>query len=645
MWPWPRAKTDLAAARVVRVEELKGAGGRLIFRMMKRQYAKLYVMAAVLGAALAALGYRLVDLQVVRHEEFQSLAVQNTVRLIERQPMRGQILDIRGTPLAYSQAAKVVCADPTLIGPFRQNVAHALAPLLETNEASIAERLIPRVWEENGKTNTSKYVVLKHKVPLETWEKIRQVMAGLTFGINEAKLKERERAFYANLRARAIFPEDDQIRTYPCQRLAAHVVGFVSNDDQQSGLSGIEASFNSKLAGFAGWRKTELDKEHHELVPYRDQDVAPRDGLNVVLTLDAGLQNIVECELAEGAKAHAPISISCVMVRPRTGEILAMATLPNFDPSHPGPHIDDLRNRVISDYAEPGSTFKIVAVTAGLNEHLITLNDMFDCGMGHFFYAGRMLHDHKPYGLLSVEQIITKSSNIGAAKIGLRLGEQTLWEYIHNFGFGERTGIPLPAEIPGLVWPVTNWTKVSIAQIPMGQGIAVTPLQMVMAMSALANNGVLMRPMLVNRLVEPSGKVAVQYEPQAVRRLASPETIRDMVKALKTVPTSEGTAPQARLDHYIVAGKTGTAQKNEHGHYVQKFFSSFIGFFPADNPEICISVVMDEPKDGHYGGDVAAPVFHAIAERAANYLNIKPDLAPEPAETPSLTVAASTTHQ
>jgi len=609
---------------------------------MNRQYAKLYVMTVFLGAALAALGYRLVDLQVVRHEEFQALAQQNTVRTIERQPMRGQILDIHGTPLAYSQAAKVVCADPTLLGPFRKNVAHALAPWLQIDEAALAERLTPRLWEEDGKTNLSKYVVLKHKVPLETWEKIRQTMAGLSFGIDESKLKPRDRVFYSNLRGKAIFTEEDQIRYYPGQRLAAHVLGFVDNDDQQTGRSGIERSLNSKLAGFAGWRKTELDKGQRELVAYRDQDVAPRDGLNVVLTIDAGLQNILECGLAEGVKAHSPISISGIMIRPRTGEILAMATLPNFDPNHPGAFPPDaLRNRVVSDEAEPGSTFKIVAVTGGLNERLITLNDVFDCGMGQFSYADRVLHDHKAYGPLTVEAIITHSSNIGAAKIGIRLGQETLWQYIHDFGFGQRTGIPLPAEIPGRVWPVTNWTKVSIAQIPMGQGVAVTPLQMAMAMSALANNGFLMRPMLVSRLEDPNGKVAVQYQPQPVRRVAGPETVRLMVKALKTVPTSEGTAPQARLDHYTVAGKTGTANKVENGKYVMKFFSSFIGFFPADDPEICISVVMDEPKDGHYGGDVCAPVFHAIAEQAANYLNIKPDPAPEPAATPTLTASAS----
>jgi cell division protein FtsI/penicillin-binding protein 2 len=605
------------------------------------KYGKLYAMALCLGGALGALGYRLVDLQIVRHEEFQALAQQNTVRTIERRPVRGQIMDIRGTPLAMSQPAKVICADPTLIGPLRQSVAHILAPLLQSDEASLAERLLPRTFEENGKTNVSKYVVLKRKVPLATWEKIRQTMATLTFGVNESNLPSRDRFFYGNLRTKAIFPEDDQIRYYPGQRLAAHVVGYVAGNDEQTGLSGIECSFNTELAGVAGWRKTELDKRQRELVAYRDEDVAPRDGLNVVLTLDAGLQSIVESELAVGAEAHSPISLSCIMVRPRTGEILAMATLPNFDPNHPGAFpMDALRNRVIADEEEPGSTYKIVVVTAGLNERIITLDEQFNCGMGHFYYAGWPLRDHKPFGMLSVENIIAKSSNIGAAQIGIRLGKESLWQYMRNFGFGERTGILLPGEVPGIVHDVTNWTKISIAQIPMGQGVAVTSLQMVMAMCAIANNGILMRPMLVNRLEEPGGKIAVQYEPQPVRRVARPETIRDMVKALKAVPTKEGTAVMAHLDHYTVAGKTGTAQKVENHHYVDKFFSSFIGFFPADNPELCISVVMDDPKDGHYGGDTAGPIFHAIAERAANYLNLKPDIAPEPAAPQTLTATA-----
>jgi cell division protein FtsI/penicillin-binding protein 2 len=602
------------------------------------QYRKLNWLAILLGGALVALGGRLVDLQVVQHERLQQLAEENTVRKIERQPMRGQILDCHHIPLATSQPAKVICADPTLVGNWREPVARLLSPLLQMDEAQVSERLVPRARLEDGKTNISKYVVLKRKVSLDVWQKVQQTMAALPLPADESKLSKQQRAFFRNLRSKAIFAEDDQVRVYPGQNLGAHVLGYVSADEDQSGQCGIEKSFNVSLSGIAGWRKTEMDKRQRELVAYRDQDVAPRDGLNVVLTLDAGLQNIVETELAAGMEKHHPISISCTMVRPRTGEILAMATLPNYDPNHPGASPPDaLRNRVVSDIAEPGSTFKIVVVTGALDERVVSLSDIFDCEHGHFFYAGRTLHDSESHGLLSVENIITKSSNIGAAKIGIRLGDEELFQYIHNFGFGERTGLPLPDEAAGLVHPLKDWTKISIAQIPMGQGIAVTPLQMVMAMSAIANKGTLMRPMLVNHLEDSDGKVIAQYQPQAVRRVAGPDAIRDILTALKTVATRDGTAVAAHLDHYTVAGKTGTAQKVEGGHYVERFFSSFIGFFPADNPELCISVVLDDPKDGHFGGLEAAPVFHAIAERAANYLNLKPDIDTAPPSSQTLT--------
>lgn len=593
--------------------------------IVANQARKLYLLAFFLCTALVALGGRLVDLQVFRHEELRALAETNTVRTIARQPMRGQILDSRGNPLAMSLPAKTVCANPALLGNQRDAVAHALAPLLQMDETALSARLAPRLIP--GKTNISEYVVLKNKVSIDTWESIKQTMAGLNFGYDEKKLKPAERAFLRDIRNKSLFPEDDSIRVYPSQRLAAHVLGFVSTGESQTGLSGVELALNTELSGIAGWRKTEMDKRQRELVFYRDQDVAPRDGLNVVLTLDAGLQAIVESELAVGVQKHSPISATSIVVRPRTGEILAMATLPNFDPNQPGHSpMDALRNRAISDTAEPGSTFKIVVVDGALNEHLVTLNDVFNCENGHFSFAGRTLHDHEPFGMLTVEEIITKSSNIGAAKIGIMLGKERLYDYIERFGFGARTGIALPGEVSGWVHSPDHWSGVSIAQIPMGQGVTVTPLQMVMAMSAIANHGVLMHPMLVDRLEDENGKLMVKYKPEVVRQAVGPEAIRDMVAALKTVVTPEGTAVQAALDHYTVAGKTGTAQKVENGHYVQKFFSSFIGFFPADNPEICISVVMDDPKDGHYGGQVSAPVFHAIAERAANYLNIKPDI-------------------
>jgi cell division protein FtsI/penicillin-binding protein 2 len=610
--------------------------------ILATQYRKLSLLLLVLSAALVVLGGRLVDLQVVRHDELGAIARTNTVRTISRLPMRGQILDIRSNLLATSISVKTVCADPGLLGDHREIVARALAPLLQTDENSLALRLAPRWVESNGKTNLSHYVVLKNKVPLETWEKIRQTMATLPFGIDESKLKSRDKFYLAALRNKAVFAEDDQIRLYPNQRLAAHVIGFVSNDKNENGLSGIELAFNTNLSGIAGWRRTEMDKRQREIVAYRDEDVEPRDGFNVVLTLDAGLQNIVESELAVGMEKHSPISISGVMIRPRTGEILAMATLPNYDPNEPGRFsMDALRNRVITDTTEPGSTFKIVVITAGLNEHVVSLNSLFNCEQGHFAFAGRVLHDHKPFGMLSVENIITKSSNIGAAKVGIVLGNDKLYEYIQKFGFGRRTSVPLPGEVGGTVYPVKDWSKVSIAQIPMGQGVTVTPLQMVMAVSAIANKGLLMRPMLVDRLEDTGGRVVVKYKPQPVRQIASPEAIEELVTALKTVATPQGTAPRASLEHYTVAGKTGTAQKVEHGQYVHRYFASFIGFFPADNPEICISVVMDDPRDGVYGGDVAAPVFHAIAERAANYLNLKPDIETKPSDARMLTATSA----
>jgi cell division protein FtsI/penicillin-binding protein 2 len=428
------------------------------------------------------------------------------------------------------------------------------------------------------------------------------------------------------------------------------VLGFANTEEQELadhlvtemvGRDGIEKTLNNKLSGVRGWRLTETDRQRRELINLREQNVEPQDGLNVMLTIDSVVQNIVETALAGAMERHTPVSISGLVVRPRTGEILALATLPNFDPNNPGDALPEARrNRVISDVAEPGSTFKIVVVSGALNDGTVRMSEVFDCEHGHFLYAGKHLHDHEAYGLLTTEQIITKSSNIGAAKIGIQMREPALADYIRAYGFGARTGIPLPGEVSGIVHPLKKWTKVSIAQIPMGQGIAVTRLQMMMAMCALANQGVLMRPMLVSRLEDRDYNVVARFAPQRVRQVISESAAKEMVTALKTVVSAEGTAPKAALEHYTVAGKTGTAQKPaEHGGYATgKYFASFIGFFPADNPELCISVMMDEPDvhKGYYGGQTAAPVFKEIAEKAANYLNIHPDKVVEPASPESV---------
>ena len=612
---------------------------------------RLLILATLLALVLAGLGGRLVELQVLRHEKFKKIAEWNTQSFFLREPRRGDILDVNGNPLASSVPVKKVFANPRFIGSHYPEVARALAPLLSYNEADLALRLRPVIirTNEQGIPVTNAVVNLKRKLSVEQWQQITQAMARLPLDLEGKMLTRSEKSFHRVVRQKAIYPVDDQERVYPSKNLAAHVLGYVHEREAETnnitvnetvGQDGIEAWFNRQLCGIRGWRVTEADNRRREIVVYREQEVEPRPGLNVVLTLDMVIQHIVESELAEAMKEHTPISASAMVVRPRTGEILALATLPNYDPNQPNKaEMDDLRNRIIADHMEPGSTFKIVVISAALNENLVTPNDTFDCEHGQWHFMGRPLHDdHGGYGSLSVENIIARSSNIGAAKIAIyKLGEQKLYDYIKAYGFGGRTGITLGGEGYGRVNKFTKNDKLMISRVPMGQSISVTHLQMVMAMASIANGGTLMSPMLVNRLQDQNGSIFVQYHPQMVRQVIAEATAKQMVKALKLVATKEGTAPKAAMEHYIAAGKTGTAQKVVDGHYATgKYITSFIGFFPADEPELCISVVFDDPKNGHYGGQIAAPVFRAIAEQSASYLKIRPDRQ----ETSSETIAA-----
>jgi cell division protein FtsI (penicillin-binding protein 3) len=618
------------------------------------QLKRVLLLLALLGLAFAGLGYRLVDLQVVRHDELSKLAQDNTQREFWQAPRRGDILDAHGNLLATSVPVKTVCANPSLLGSQQVVVARALAPLLQMDESTLRLKLFPRLGKnDKGETVTNNlhYVRLQRNVSDDAWQKIQFAMSNLTFGVDEKKLPRSDREFFRNLRQNGIFAEPGQMRVYPNGALAAQVLGFSSVADvsvaghvvsQTSGRDGIELALNSKLSGFAGWRVTEMDGKHLELVALRDEDVHPRDGLNAVLTIDAVVQHIVEDALADAMKEHEPVSITGIVTRPRTGEILAMASLPAFDPNNPGAAAPDaLRNRNVSDVMEPGSTFKTIVISGALNEHVVNLNDVFFCENGLFHYGGIPLHDaeHDHFTNLTVEEILEKSSNIGASKIGIKLGPEKLYDYMTRFGLGAPTGIPLPNESSAVnyVLPPDKWKKYSIAQIPMGQGVAVTRLQMVMAIGAIANGGMLMRPMLVKQLQSRDGTVVQQFEPQAVRRVISEETSKEMVKALKTVVSDDGTAPKARMANYVVAGKTGTAQKVINNAYSnEKFVLTFIGFFPADNPQLCISVVMDAPKEGGhaFGGALCGPVFRDIAERCASYLNIPPDQNLQPQSPP-----------
>jgi cell division protein FtsI (penicillin-binding protein 3) len=623
------------------VEEPIATGGWPLFRMNNSlQLRRALLLLGFMAIVFAGLGYRLVDLQVLRHAELAKLAEKNTGREIWAQARRGDILDINGNPLATSVPVRTVWANPSLLLDMNpQKVpnpealfADALAPVLKLDHDRLLQRLEPVISNKNGIQVTNQYVVLQREVPEDVWLQVLAACTNIPSRVDKTGWKRTECIEFTNLCRVVVGGDPTQKRSYPNGPLAAQVIGFTGVRDSTNhapnliGCDGIEKSFDSKLAGVDGWRVTEADRSQRELAALRDEDVTARDGLNVVLTIDSAIQHIVETAMVDAMQKHTPKSITGIVMRPRTGEILALASFPNYDPNNLSTVTTNGRNRVINDVVEPGSTFKIVVVSGALNNGIVKLTDEFNCENGHFAFAGRVLHDHEAYGMLTVEQIITKSSNIGAAKIGIKLGEQNLFDYIWDYGFGQSTGIPLPGEARGILHPVKKWSGVSIAQIPMGHGVAVTRLQMLMAMAAIANNGVLMRPMIVKRLEDRDGTVVENYEPQSVRRVISPDAVQKMIEALKTVPTKDGTAPDAAMKNYVVAGKTGTAQKVENGAYVSgKFVSSFIGFFPADNPEICISVVMDDPKEGYYGGKVCGPVFRDIAERCASYLNIPPD--------------------
>jgi cell division protein FtsI (penicillin-binding protein 3) len=598
---------------------------------------RLLALAVFMGLVFAALAARLVDLQVWKHDKYRGISEKLTKRVYFREPRRGDILDVNGNPLATSLPVKRVCADPSLMGRHHGDVARVLAPTLQYTETELRRLLYPWRTNSDGTVGQRRFVDLRRKVNVEQWQQVTQAMAQIAFDVDDRKLPRAERRFYRTLRQNSVFAEDDQLRVYPSGRLAAHVLGFVQEVDREfndsavtelTGVDGIERWFHTQLAGMRGWRITETDGRRAEVVINREQDVEARPGLNAVLTIDMVIQNILEIELADAMEKFSPKSAMGMVMRPRTGEVLAMAVLPNYDPNAPGQSaVDNRRNRIIADQVEPGSTFKIVAISAALNEGVVKLSDTIHCENGIWYFMGKPLRDHGHHEVLTVEEVITKSSNIGTAKIALMMGEQRLYDYVRGFGFGSRTGITLDGEVFGTVHQVKDWDRLKISRIPMGQGIAVTHLQLMMAMSAIANRGRLMQPMLVSRLEGSTGETFAQYHPRMVRRVVTEQAAKQTVDALKTVVMTDGTAVKAQLEHYTVAGKTGTAEKPGKGGYTGGYVASFIGFFPADEPEVCISVMFDEPdaSKGYYGGQIAAPVFRQVAEQVANYLKIRPD--------------------
>ncbi|MEY2484456.1 MAG: hypothetical protein QOH39_104 [Verrucomicrobiota bacterium] len=542
--------------------------------------------------------FRLIYLQMVMHDEYTGMAAEKHVYKQAIYAERGSIVDANGDMLADNVPVQTVIADATRVANVAA-VADLLSKELQIPVAEISEKL----------RGDRRYIVLKRAVPSAVAESL-----------------------HAQLRAqnlRGIYFEQDSTRVYPNGSMLCHVIGFT--DFEHHGIQGVEASMDEYLHGEDGYRYIEHDRAGQEMVPYRGQERMPRNGYQVQLTVDLNLQNIVENELDAAVREFHPQKASIILMRPQTGEILAMANRPSFDlnqRSEAKP--EQMKNRAIIDMMEPGSTFKIVAAAASLNEHKVRIDTSIFCENGLWNFGGTALHDHKPFADLTVQDILVKSSNIGAAKLALILGDQKFYEYIRRFGFGERTGVELPGEIPGLIRPPQAWSKISITRIPMGHEIGVTALQMTTAMATIANDGKLVVPRIVKSITTAEGKKVSSLTPVVLRQVMSRQTAQQISNALRGVVSDRGTAAAAAVPGFTIAGKTGTAQKvDPNGGYEHgKFVVSFSGFLPAEHPEFVGFVVLDDAQTSkpemNYGGMVAGPIFARIAEKASRYLDLEP---------------------
>lgn len=425
--------------------------------------------------------------------------------------------------------------------------------------------------------------------------------------------------------------ESSRRRLYPRGVLAGQVLGFAGVDAQ--GLEGIELAYDHDLRGAAESLSVERDARGGQMLTEGSWQPSPRQGARVELTIDAGLQQVAEAQVEAAVTARQAAAGIAVVMDPMTGEILALANVPRFDPNNVGASTAERwRNRVVTDSYEPGSTFKGVLIAAAIDAGTIRPQDRIYCENGHYAVGSRVVHDHEPFGWLTVADVIKHSSNIGAAKVGERLGAQRFAAAIKAFGFGELTGIDLPGEFPGMVRSLQKSARINLVTTSFGQGIAVTPLQLLRAYAAIANGGKLMRPYIVRRIVAADHSVLRENKPQVLGQPISAQTASVVTQLLRGV-VDGGTGTQARIDGIPVAGKTGTAQKVEAktGRYsARQRMSSFVGFVPADAPRFVILVVIDSPRTATYGGLVAAPVFRQIAEYGLDRLGLRVAAAPAP---------------
>lgn len=564
-------------------------------RSPRFRFLLIFCFAVVwMGAVLARLTY----LQLFSYQEYLTRANRQQERIIEISPTRGVIYDRNGRELAMSIPVDSCFADPDEISD-PEMVARLLSRILNKSEDEIEEHL----------------------------------KSSRSFAWIARKITPQQRARIEALNLRGIYFQKENKRFYPEHDLAASVLGYVDVDEH--GLGGVEYSLDKLVRGKPSRMLVMADARQRWFD--RSENSADK-GDNVVLTIDQTIQFIAEKALASGiARTHAKGG-SVVVQDPNTGELLAVADWPTFDPNDAGNYRpEDRVERAVADAYEPGSIFKTILLSAAIEEGVARPSELVDCQMGSIVVAGRLIHDHKAYGLLSVEQILAFSSDVGSIKIALRLGAPKYYEYIRSFGFGQPTGIKLPGENRGLLRSLDDWTATSIGYIAIGQELSVTPVQMISAESAIANGGLLRSPQVIRKVVR-GGEVMLQGQPDPRRVIdeRTAATMREMMEQVILQGTGKGFAQPLG---YTAAGKTGTAQKIDPatGRYAKRAYEdSFIGFAPLNNPVVTILVNLDSPENGQEGGPTAGPIFKEVAEQTLAYLNVPHDM-PEP---PALEMAA-----
>jgi cell division protein FtsI (penicillin-binding protein 3) len=552
--------------------------------------SRLYLLGAILALWCVAICGRLIYLQVFSYGKFTKQAGHQQQRAIPLAAKRGVIYDRAGHELAMSVMVDSAFAVPT-----------------EVKDLPTAIALITRITGED-------YNVV-----------LADCRAHKTFCWAARKADDETIERINSLKLQGIHFQKEPKRFYPARDLAAQVLGSVGMED--SGLSGIEHGFDDELRGKPGKMFISVDARKQW---FSDVATQPDPGDNIVLTIDKNIQYIAEKELEQAIHDTQAISGTVIVENPHTGEILALANRPTFNPNlRKQIKPETLTNRAVSYVYEPGSTFKLVTISAALEEKVTNPDELFDCQMGSIVYNGMRIRDSKPHGILPVWGVLAESSDVGSIKIALRLGEDRLYKYIRAYGFGQQTGIELPGETRGLTKPPSRWSRVSIAAISMGQEIGISPLQLAGLVSTFANDGVWVAPRIVAGTVQPKGTPqTVAFHPGAAHRVISPYTAAEMRSMMQKV-VLEGTGRKAILEGYSAAGKTGTAQKVDPatGAYSKtKYIGSFAGFAPVNNPQIVVAVILDSAVGLHQGGQVSAPVFRRITQQVLEYLHVPHDL-------------------